>query len=202
MKDLSGNKFCKLTVISFSHLGKHKEAWFNCLCECGSIKKIPANSFTRGKVKSCGCMPTGAKEKHGLAKKSIYQIWKNMISRCYNSKDPAYKNYGARGIKVCMRWHNLLNFYEDMGDMPRKMSLERINNNEDYSKKNCKWDSRSAQARNRRNTKFVKINNETKSLAEWCDIFNIKYKTVYTRINSGWEPIRAIKTPVIHNNPS
>jgi len=81
----------------------------------------------------------GLPGKHLLA----YTTWKSMLNRCYNSKSTRYKDYGARGIKVCDRWREFSKFLEDMGDPPvifgYRLTLERENNNGDYNEENCKW---------------------------------------------------------------
>lgn len=81
----------------------------------------------------------------------LYATWSNMMSRCYNPKDPSFINYGARGITVCERWWHVANFIEDMGQKPSlNMSLERQNNDRGYSPDNCVWATRSEQCVNRR----------------------------------------------------
>lgn len=91
-------------------------------------------------------------EKHGMYMTSEYIAWRNMISRCHSKTSRAYKNYGARGITVCPEWRaSLVVFYKDMGARPSKdHSIDRINNNEGYSKDNCKWSTRAEQTINRR----------------------------------------------------
>lgn len=84
-------------------------------------------------------------------KHPLYRCFHSMWSRCTNPKELAYKNYGARGIKICQRWRRFVNFIEDMGPRPTPAhSLERKNNNGNYTPSNCVWAVRSAQMFNRR----------------------------------------------------
>lgn len=88
---------------------------------------------------------------HGLRNTAEYQAWVNMKSRCYYPRHESYKNYGARGITVCRRWHDFRNFYADMGARPSPThSLDRIDNDADYSPNNCRWATKSEQNLNRR----------------------------------------------------
>lgn len=128
-----------------------------------------------------------------------YNAWYSMIRRCYYSKTQYYSNYGGRGIKVCDRWlgsDGFDNFYLDMGPKPSsKLSLDRKDNDGDYSPENCRWTTLKKQARNRRSNKLYSLGGEEKTLIEWSEIYNIKYSLVKDRVRDGWALETALTTP-------
>jgi hypothetical protein len=92
-----------------------------------------------------------ATKSHGMTNTSIYGCYHRMLQRCYNPNNPKYSIYGGRGITVCDRWRNSFEaFYEDMGDIPSNLSLDRINVNGNYCPENCRWATASQQCANRR----------------------------------------------------
>lgn len=137
--------------------------------------------------------------KHGLSNTPAYRRLKSMIGRCTNKNDKSYKNYGGRGIKVCDRWlgeQGIINFLKDMGDKPKGMTLDRVNNNGDYSPENCKWVTPIEQCNNRRGINIITYKNKEKTLTQWCEELNLNRKTVSARIHkTKWTHEKALSTP-------
>lgn len=131
---------------------------------------------------------------HGMSKTPEYRIWAAMINRCSNSGCSSFKNYGGRGIKVCDRWRmSFLSFIEDIGFRPsNKHSIERIDNNLDYCKENCKWATKKDQSANRRTARMITAFGVTKSMTEWSEHTGIPCPTIYRRIKDGIDPSVAL----------
>lgn len=110
-----------------------------------------------------------------------YRIWQGMKDRCLNKKSPYYFRYGGRGITVCKEWLNFKKFNEDMGEKPLGYSLDRIDNNGNYCKENCRWASSETQNNNSRKNRRIKHQGEIKSVSQWAKYFNIKSSTFRQR---------------------
>jgi len=131
---------------------------------------------------------------HGMSNTRIHNNWSNMISRCTNPKNPCYPRYGGRGIGVCKRWMVFENFYEDMGDPPEGMSLERKDNNKGYHPDNVVWDTRTSQANNRRTNKMITYNGKTQTMAQWSRETGIHQDILYKRFKRNWSAEKALTT--------
>lgn len=127
--------------------------------------------------------------KHGMSGTPTYQVWSNMIQRCLNPEHPRFKDWGGRGITICQRWLTFQCFYDDMGEKPAGMSIERTSNNEGYSPDNCIWASTKDQLWNRRNTITLMLNGTARKLRDLVP--PEQYKQAAGRLHRGW-PIENI----------
>lgn len=123
-----------------------------------------------------------------------------MIQRCTLPAHKSYKNYGGRGIKVCRRWLRLRNFITDMGVRPEGMSLERVDNNNGYNPRNCRWASHKDQSNNKRTCKYLTYRGRRQTISQWAEELNISRRTLDSRIRHGWS-IRDAITKKPHHAP-
>lgn len=141
------------------------------------------NQYTTLQPKTC---PSAT---HGMSRTRTYSIWAGIIKRCTNHKSTDYAEYGGSGIQVCDRWRNSFEaFYEDMGPCPStEHSIDRINNDGNYTTGNCRWATRKEQQLNKRNTIWVEAFGERKTLQEW--IYDprcvVPYATLWGRLKRG-----------------
>ena len=114
-----------------------------------------------------------------------YSSWNSMRNRCNNTNNHNYKNYGGRGIAVCERWASFTNFLEDMGERPEGHTLDRIDNDGDYTPENCRWATPKEQSANRKNTTKIIYKGKDRVLAELLREKGVHPSTYRGRVRRG-----------------
>lgn len=190
-KDLTGQRFGRLTVLEFVPNDKRGSYW-KCKCDCGKTGIYQGSSLLSKNTQSCGCLKlVTAKtiqnqyiKKHGKRKTRLYNIWAKMRYRCYSQKDLAYNDYGERGIIVCDEWKDnfqafydwaMLNGYRD------DLSIDRVDNDGNYTPQNCRWTDMKTQSRNRRSNTIVEYKGKAMCLTDAAKAAGISVNTIYRR---------------------
>lgn len=199
--DLTGQRFGRLVVLEKSESSRPRFLRWLCKCDCGVEHVVLGAALRGGNTLSCGCLSRDRLVervwKHGLSNTRTHRIWSGIIKRCTNPKDYSYHRYGGRGITVCERWLTSFQaFYDDMGECPDGLSIERIDVNKGYSPENCKWATFGEQCRNRRSNRLITYQGRELCVTDWAPIVGISAKTIFTRLNVGWSDERAITEPV------
>ena len=211
VKDLTGQKFGRLTVIKQSGFGdknKHgsRYAKWLCKCDCGNYCERTTDILKKSRNDhSCGCLAkehlddmAKANTTHGMTGSRLYGCYKGMMSRCYRPKDIHYNAYGKRGITVCKEWKNkpkafiewaLANGYSD------DLTIERIDVNGNYEPSNCTWIPMSEQYDNKRQNVTIEWNGERHNATYWSRVFGIPATTIRWRYKHGWSIERIFGLP-------
>ena len=204
-QEATGKRFGRLLVLVV-HPGKPPKCYAHaeCRCDCGRIITAKVSALRACSTQSCGCLrlerALEANTKHGMARKTgtspEFHVWVALNQRCYNPNVSGWHNYGGRGIKVCDRWRDSFEaFLEDMG--PRTspdLSIERIDNNEGYSKENCKWAKKSEQVRNMRKNRWIEFGGERLIIEDWAKRVGICTPSLRKRLRA-WTTEKALTTP-------
>lgn len=178
--------------------GSSNRAVHNYLCSCGKTKLILLKSVKSGHTRSCGCLQIelskSVNSTHGLKNHPLYKVHQGMLRRCLTESNISYKNYGGRGIKVSKRWLSVQTFIEEMSPTYKSgLTLERINNDGDYSKRNCKWVTKLEQAQNTRKSILYKKESASRASVRIGGSTGV----IKTRIRRGWSLKKAFTTPII-----
>lgn len=189
--DIAGLRFGRLTVVARVGSDNNGNSRWLCSCDCGEQRNVLAQSLRNGATRSCGCLNRELVAKretqHGQTGTSTYRTWDAMLQRCTNPKHRKWPDYGGRGIQVCESWKKYEDFFSDMGARPDGMTIDRIDNDGDYTPENCRWATPTEQMNNRRNNRVFVINGERLTLSQACRKFQINKSTARNRLSRGMD---------------
>lgn len=195
-KDITNQTFGRLAALYRMHNYHKKGTYWLCVCECGKLTEVDRRKLQSGNTKSCGCLnKEGNHRTHNKTGTRLYRIWQGMKRRCYNSNNKKYKNYGARGIKICDEWLNdfqvFYNWAMDNG-YRESLTIDRIDNDDDYKPSNCRWATLSEQANNRRSNTLISYAGYTYNLTQWGKILNLSHSVLSHRYRSNYDIIEML----------
>ena len=203
--NLTGQKFGRLMIKELAFVKRGRSYWL-CKCICGKEIIVPGNHIKSGNTKSCGCLhDEGNNLRHGYGRKGkvskTRSIWLCIIQRCTNKNYKQYRDYGDRGISVCYRWSDINprgyeNFVHDIGNIPRGMSIDRIDNNGNYSPWNWRFATMRTQSRNKRNNIYKTLNGKKQLLIDLAKEYKINCVTLKDRLGRGMSIEEALTVPV------
>jgi hypothetical protein len=188
-----GNRVGRLSV---EKIAGRRGASFQCRCDCGNTIVLPRSSLATLHNTSCGCGIGHRSRKHGFAsgiyatnRHRFYRIWDGLRKRTSVPTNHNYPNYGGRGIKS--EWTTFNEFFLDMfasylGHVEKygeaNTTLDRINNDANYSASNCRWSTLKEQAQNRRTNRYVTFNGKRLSCSQFCEAYGVERKWFYNQL--------------------
>ena len=190
-----GDKFNKLEFLEKLRTDSHGRVYSKFKCDCGNVKNIREDCVKSGNTKSCGCYYRSEEriyKKHGMHMTDTYKIWSGMKRRCNDKNGKKAHLYALKGISYDSSWEQFEAFFNDMGERPSGMSLERIDGNKGYSKKNCCWATPKQQASNTVRNRYLVFNGERKTITQWAEHLGIKPNTLLYRIRRHWSLEKAL----------
>lgn len=209
-KDYTGLTYNSLTFLEFERMeyrDTYQFALWKCKCSCGEIITARATGIISNQKKSCGgevhkkdhykIRWDARGRKHGkYGTHPLYSRWLGMFQRCHVPTSQAFKDYGGRGIRVCPEWRDsaepYIKYLESIGWHDGcTLTVDRIDNNGDYSPENIKLSNGFEQANNKRSNKFITYKGQTKTLAQWVRYFGVPYGRLQRRLWLGMSPEKA-----------
>lgn len=179
-----GERYGKLIIVDIVGRNENDRMVAKCQCDCGNVHYSELHCLVSNKLSSCGCSRKMYKGIPLRTQERLYSIWQGMKSRCYNSNDPNYHNYGGRGIQICDEWKNdyavfrawaLKNGYKD------DLTIDRKDVNGNYCPENCRWATWNEQCNNKRDSVKITYNGETHTATEWSRITGIAAQKIAYR---------------------
>lgn len=203
-EDLTGKRFGRLVAIKpTGKANGHGVLWL-CKCDCGNTKETRVQYLKSGGTRSCGCydrevhaaiVKQSAKwnTKHGQCRRTekhhpLYGVWGTMRGRCERPNHISYKNYGAKGIKVCEEWQDFQTFFNwaMSHGYQRGLAIDRIDPNGNYCPENCRFLTQAENNRNRGNAIYLTINGKKQLLVDWARETGQPRARLHNRYYAGW----------------
>lgn len=199
-EDLTGRQFGRLTVLKEAG-GRSSQGYVLWICQCNCEDKnlvtVSSGNLKSGKTKSCGCLGreqlirrNKSRERYSASEREsrLYRIWGGMNARTTYESQKSYKDYGARGIRVCDEWKEDYMTFKDWAlshGYKDNLSIDRLDNDGDYTPDNCRWATRKEQHNNQRSNILLSYDGQTHTAAQWAEIMNIPKDRIYKRIRRG-----------------
>lgn len=198
VKDLTGERFGRLTVIERAGSNKHNNSLWLCECDCGNRVTKSSNLLRNGKLPSCGCdrslYARSGKVKHGMYGTKIYLVWQAMKERAAVLS----KQRGCHASDlVCDRWRDLKSFHEDVGEAPESGQFTLIEKTGRYEPGNVHWVTKKAAANNRKSNRIIEVEGQRMTISQAAERFGVRYATLVVRLNRlHMSPSEAVSRPV------
>ena len=193
-KDIAGLRVGYLSATKRIGSDGRRSVWM-ISCDCGQTRVMKLQNYMKlvreGRPASCGCkkkeLASAAQRTHGMSRHPAFAVWRSMLDRCRLPSHRAWKNYGGRGITVCLQWQESFEkFWADMGSTyQRGLCLDRIDNDGPYMPGNCRWATYRQQARNTRQTRMVDSPLGRMLVCELSELTGIGQTTLLYRISRG-----------------
>lgn len=189
-------------IDSSDALRKRKYLFFEFRCDCGVIRMFPVKSVLDGHTKSCGCYNRDRITTHSLSKTRLYKIWMGIKVRCNNPNFKHYNRYGGRGISIDKEWDNSFDKFNDWAlsnGYNRILTIDRINNDGNYTSENCRWIDMKQQGQNRNNNIKYEYKGEMLTISVISQKININRASVNIKLRKGMSIEQIIKTHTKYN---
>lgn len=202
-----GARYGRLIVLSPPMKGRiHYEYDFRCDCGkvCRKSSVAVKSTLRRNSTPSCGCFKTETSiingrgnKTHGLSGRALYDVYRQMIRRCYVKHSKDYHAWGGRGITICDAWLNDIHLFFDWAHATgyhKGVTIERINNDDGYHPMNCTWIPNCRQGKNTRRVRWIECRGQRLSVTDWATERGVPYRRLMARLNMGWDAERALFT--------
>lgn len=196
IKDITGQRFGRLVVTGYADKGH-----YNCLCDCGEVRRVLRQNLVSGRQMSCGCYAKDRKKErmltHGMTNTPLYNVWNSMRNRCNNQNVDCYASYGGRGLTVCAEWQNDFQAFYDWAiknGWKQGLQIDRISNEDGYNPQNCRIVTQAENENNRRDNRIIEYKGKKYTVTQLANEFGFDRRLIYNRIfRLGWSVEDAIK---------